>query len=297
MEANNSWSNIVFFKTNCQLKSGNAEKFSIHLKYPRSDFQQKIQLLDSTPPPQKQELISRGAYELFSYEVSPFSAAVEIITRFQVNITEKNYPVSRSPFPVILDRKNFEYYLQPTTLVESDAPEIRELSENLTALSKLIIKAILRVVQWINTYIKYDSKYLGKRQSALEIFHSKCGTCEDINHLFVAICRASNIPARIVMGFSKGVLGWGRHVWSEVFDPQFGWFPVDVLYKPVEIGHIDASHLKRMTALDCSESEFRVEYEYPTNEAIPIFSITHSLFIDRSVISVTVEINPTVKNK
>lgn len=293
----NNWSNIICFKTNCQLKSGNADKIVIHLKYPRSDLQQKVQLIDSTPEPTKQDSVSRGAYELFSYEFESLSEPIEIVTRFQVELSKKKSPVSRAPFPVILERENIDYYLQPTPLVQSDAPEIRELSENLTALSKLLINAILRVVRWMSTYIKYDIEYLGLRQSSLEILNSKCGTCEDINQLFNAICRAANIPARIALGFSKADSGWGRHVWSEIFDPQFGWFPVDILSTPIQIGQLDILHLKRMTSLDCNEPELRVEYEYPTDDPIPIVEIAHALYIDRAVVPVSVEINPTLKSE
>lgn len=283
----------MVFRTDCQLKSGTVDKIIIKLKYPHSDFQQKVLFKDSTPDPSKKEFISRGSHDLYTYELEPTTEEMEIITRFEIQITGKKAPISRSPFPIILEKQNLKYYVQPTPLVESDAIEIQELAENLTALSKFLINSVSRIIRWITKYLRPDESFLEKRQSALGTFHSKKGTCEDINHLFNAICRAVNIPARIAMGVSKSAAGWGRHVWSEVYDPQFGWFPVDVLYRPTQVSHIETSHLKRMTALDCSEPEFRVEYEYDVNDSIPILSVTHSLFIDRSIIPATVEINPT----
>lgn len=288
------WSNIIFFKTGYQVKTGKIDKLIIHIKYPRSDFRQKIQLIDSEPAPIERKFVNRGSYELYTYELDPFQDEMEIITRFSIEITEKRYPISRSPFPTIIDKESLKYYLQPTSLVECNELEIKEIGENLTALSKLLVNAVLRCVRWINAYLSYDPDYLEKRQSALETLQTKRGSCEDINHLFNAICRSINIPARVAMGVSKGASNWERHVWSEVFDPQFGWFPVDVLYKPVQMGQLGVSHIKRMTALDCNEPEFRVEYEYNINDSIPILSVTHKLFIDRSIVPVTVEINPNV---
>ena len=151
-----SWSNTVLFRTDCELKNGTTDRIVIKLKYPRSDFQQKVQLMDSTPDPIKREFISRGSHDLFTYELEPTTEEIKIITRFNIQITGKNYPISRSPFPTIIERENLRYYLQPTPLVESDSIEIRELGENLTAVSKYLINSVLRVICWIDKYIKPD---------------------------------------------------------------------------------------------------------------------------------------------
>jgi len=138
--------------------------------------------------------------------------------------------------------------------------------------------------------VKSDESYLEVRQSALDVLRTKRGSCEDINHLFNAFCRAVKIPARLALGFCKTSSGWGRHVWSEVFDPQFGWYPIDLLYEPVQLGYVDQSHLKILTALDASEPEIRVEYDFPKNAPSPEILIVHSLFIDKSVIPVRIQL-------
>lgn len=286
-----SWKNSIFFKTNYKMIEGTIDTIKLYVKYPCSDFRQKIDLIDTLPEPVKKELISRGSHELYTYEFDSPSENLELITRFNAVITPINYPVSKAPFPVILENDFVNYYLQETPLVQSGDPEIREMSENLTALTKTLTNALLRIVNYFNSYIKKDTACLESRQSAIETLKSKKGSCEDVNHLFNALCRAVNIPSRLAMGFSKGNSGWGRHVWSEVYDPQFGWFPIDLLYEPSQIGYVDASHLKLMTALDSSESEIRVEYDFPANNPSPTLLLNHSLFIDRSVIPYQIEIS------
>jgi len=262
----------------------------LNLKYPRSDFRQKIKLISTNPEPIKRELISRGSYEQFSYKFTNIRGSLEIITIFNAQIIERRFRMSKAMFPIETQNDFLNYYLQPTDFVESNNSEICEISENLTALTKRLSDSIDRLVRYFNSYFKYDLQLVNKRQTALETLHTQGGSCEDINHLFNALCRAIGIPCRLALGFSKGVKGWGRHVWSEIYDPQFGWFPIDLLYNPPQIGYIDSSHLKLLTALDCSESEIRVEYEYPIDSQSPLIIIDHYLFIDKISIPVHIEI-------
>lgn len=130
----------------------------------------------------------------------------------------------------------------------------------------------------------------------MDTLGTKKGSCEDINHLFNAICRAINIPVRLALGVSKVGGNWGRHVWSEIFDPQFGWFPIDLISDPPQIGYADVSHLKILTALDSCEPEIEVDCEYAIKTP-PTILVNHSIFIDRTVIPVRIEIDLENQNK
>ncbi|MFX0132906.1 MAG: transglutaminase family protein [Candidatus Hodarchaeota archaeon] len=290
------WKNNILFNTSCKITEGSVDKLVLHIKYPCSDLRQKIKLFNSSPEPNIRKFISRGSYERYTYEFGTLSEEIEIITTFNAKIVPGNYRISKSPFPVILDNEFLNYYLQPTPLVESNNFEIHELAENLTILSKFLTETVSRIVRYFKTYIKTDTEYLNIRQSAIDTFRIKKGSCEDINHLFNAICRAVNIPVRLVLGFSKMQENWGRHVWSEVYDPQFGWYPIDLLTEPPQVGYVDTSHLKILTALDSSEAEIEVDYEHPISTS-PIITVNHSLFIDQTVIPVHIEINQKKENK
>ena len=54
------------------------------------------------------------------------------------------------------------------------------------------------------------------------------GDCTEYSDLFVALCRARNIPARVISGY---IVGFGenstKHNWAEVYLQQFGWVPFD----------------------------------------------------------------------
>ncbi|MBD3229457.1 MAG: hypothetical protein GF329_14830 [Candidatus Lokiarchaeota archaeon] len=290
-----SWKNIIFFKTKCSLSEDNINQIKLFIKYPRSDFRQKIKLIDSTPSPVNRELISKGSHELFTYNLTSLSEKPEILTRFEIKIFSKIYRISRSPFPYIVEKDFLEYYLKSTPLVEADNEEIQEIAENITALCKKFPEALERIIGYISRNYVSDPEYLEIRQSSTDILDTRKGNCEDINHLFNAICRSINIPSRLVLGFSKSNSEWGRHAWSEIYDPQYGWFPIDLLYKNPQVAALDASHLKLLTALDSSESEIRVEYEYPHDKSYPKIILDHILFIDKSAVPAHIEIKPKLE--
>lgn len=283
--------NNIYFKTSYKIEENSVDRIGIHVKYPNSDFRQKIRLIESNPEPKKREFVSRGSYNLYFYEFGGDVDEAEIVTRFNAELVPKTFPVSNSPFPPINEKDFLEYYLQATPMVQSDDPEIIEMSENLTALTKRLPMAVSRIIRYIKNYIKADLEYMNVRASALDVLKEKKGCCDDINHLFNAFCRAANIPTRIAMGISKSEGDWNRHVWSEIYDPQFGWYPVDILAKSPNLGYVDVSYLKIMTSLDCNEPEIRVDYDYPTGNDAPRIQMKHVLFIDRSAITVQFSIN------
>ncbi len=61
---------------------------------------------------------------------------------------------------------------------------------------------------------------------------NKYGNCSDYHSTFIALCRASRIPARFTIGFplpkdkKEGTVG-GYHCWAEFYVPGTGWVPVD----------------------------------------------------------------------
>ena len=57
---------------------------------------------------------------------------------------------------------------------------------------------------------------------------SRCGDCGQFTALFVAWCRAVDIPARPVIG--TFIDGFKPHVWAEFWLDKVGWVPVDPSY-------------------------------------------------------------------
>lgn len=70
---------------------------------------------------------------------------------------------------------------------------------------------------WIHTNVKYQYNTTNSSTSALDIWHSRIGVCRDFAHLGVALCRAMDIPARMVTGYLYQLKPMDLHAWFEAF--------------------------------------------------------------------------------
>jgi len=71
----------------------------------------------------------------------------------------------------------------------------------------------------------------------------RLGDCSEYSYLFVALCRAAGIPARIQAGFafhSENEVLEDGHMWAEYYLENYGWVPVDVTWRLFDV--IDDRH-------------------------------------------------------
>ncbi len=64
--------------------------------------------------------------------------------------------------------------------------------------------------------------------------------CQLGSSLFIAICRARGIPARLASGYMLYDLAPGYHYWSEIWQDGQGWLPFDLLCWDLSAGGRDA---------------------------------------------------------
>lgn len=91
------------------------------------------------------------------------------------------------------------HYLMPTRYCESDlmGPVAQQLFGN----APPGISRVRTVVKWIHENIAYRPGSTKSTTTAHEVFEQRAGVCRDFAHLGITICRALNIPARIVVGY------------------------------------------------------------------------------------------------
>lgn len=135
-----------------------------------------------------------------------------------------------------------EIYLLPQEGIESDNEEIISKAKELTEEATSDYKKAEAIFEFINLEMQYDDseKYMDmEKMSAVTALHDMRGVCKDFSALFVAMCRAVQIPSRVVTGCSierKDVNASGEaleerkivdHAWAEIYLQDFGWVPVD----------------------------------------------------------------------
>jgi hypothetical protein len=98
------------------------------------------------------------------------------------------------PDPKKLDRK-VRIFLAPNKTIQSSDPKIRSLAKQIGGDEPKAWKKVEAIYDWVRDHVEYKS---GPLKGALAALRDGTGDCEELTSLFIAICRASGVPARMV---------------------------------------------------------------------------------------------------
>lgn len=120
-----------------------------------------------------------------------------MIIRFEIDKRNLLAPLETSQFkiPKTVSSK-LKPFLKPSPQIESRHKQIKAIAESLRDSSLTDWEQVETVYNWVRENIEY--KFDTEIHSCLEALESKHGDCEELSSLFIAICRAMDIPARAV---------------------------------------------------------------------------------------------------
>lgn len=117
-------------------------------------------------------------------------------------------PVQNLPTDVL-------HYLLPSRYSQSDL--LYTLATSITAGAPRTYEQVSLIRSWIHQNIRYESGSSNSSTSAVETAQTGTGVCRDFAHLGIALCRALDIPARMVVGFLHQLQPMDLHAWFEAF--------------------------------------------------------------------------------
>ncbi len=130
-------------------------------------------------------------------------------------------------------RREFSRERQVAPWIEVDDPAIVAQAKRVRRRDGDPASVARRLVQWVADSVRLESTL--SPPSAVAALRSRAGDVEHHATLFVALARASGIPARAVTGLHVSDTTVVSHVWAEVWlaqqwlpvDPSSGQFPAD----------------------------------------------------------------------
>ncbi len=135
----------------------------------------------------------------------------------------------------------YREYTSPEELIECDHSNITSLSRSLTGNIADWHGKVFKIYDFVRGHISYQVQ--DEERGALWALKTGVGDCSEYSYLFVALCRAAGIPARIKAGFAfhrEGETLEDGHMWAEYYTENYGWTPVDVSWKLFDM--IDDKH-------------------------------------------------------
>jgi len=173
-----------------------------------------------------------------------------LVFKFRAKAIErvkKDFPATESEVPV-----EIKEYLKGSEFIPTDG-KVKEVALSIIKDKNGTLEKARAVYDWVVDNTFRDPNINGCGTGDVErILLEKGGKCADISSIFVALARASDVPAREVYGLRLGKkaeedITGGHHCWSEFYLPDYGWVPVDPadVKKAMSTEKLDKNEIKR----------------------------------------------------
>jgi transglutaminase-like putative cysteine protease len=121
-------------------------------------------------------------------------------------------------------------YLRATPLTEID-PALADFAREVRGQADGTLPLLHALLGRVYGDMKFDTDPTRTSTTAAEAFALKRGVCQDLTHIFIAVARHLEIPARYVGGYIHRVDGViqqdAGHAWAEAHVPSVGWIAFD----------------------------------------------------------------------
>ena len=173
-------------------------------------------------------------------------------------------PAYTVPEPGGVFRRRFAAELAPEPLLQSSNFEIMRLAARIRGAETDPRVVAERINRWVHDSVR-KSITVGV-PNALQVLRTRSGDCNEHTQLYLALARASGIPARAAAGLAWVDGKFYYHAWPEVWlgkwtavDPTFGQFPADAAHLRFVIGGLgrQVELLRLIGALDLDVVEAR----------------------------------------
>ncbi len=201
-----------------------------------SESQKNIKLTTINPQPNRLTGNKKKDWQIGYWDFSPSKNSKSFSVRIELMADLYKVDFFLDPDMVPDDYHPYQDILVQYTKTDSLAfitPEIIELAKELTRnVTDPFLKA-RNIYRWILLHLEPQfpilhrgTKYLlanpiNSQQSIYE------GDSAEYSWVFIALCRAANVPARAVTGFLLKPGSELPHTWTEFYLPQWGWLPAD----------------------------------------------------------------------
>jgi transglutaminase-like putative cysteine protease/tetratricopeptide (TPR) repeat protein len=130
----------------------------------------------------------------------------------------------------------FAAYLNPTARINSKDPQVVSLAREITGSDTDGRSVATKIGEWTYRNLKWKKV----ENDTVETVASREADCLEHSELYVALARASGLPARVVTGAALSGGSFGAHAWVEVHLGK--WYEIDPTWGLMD--HVDATHLR-----------------------------------------------------
>lgn len=189
-------------------------------------------ILDITYSTKPRRVFTRNAntYAEFVFSRPPTQFTLKInvkaeLYRYDLYTAKKQYKEQPPP-----KDPNSGLFLQHEHYIQKDHADIHEIAKTIRGQNE--VEIVKKIYDFVTNRLRYAPRT--DELGAVKALAAKQGDCVEYSDLFVALCRAKNIPARVIKGYVTEFDDSPEHAWAEVYLTEFGWVPFDLTYGDVK---------------------------------------------------------------
>jgi transglutaminase-like putative cysteine protease len=207
-------------------------RLKVWLPLPQSDVAQEVEEGQFSTFPLKvkptlgTEKVFGNKFAFFEFD-HPEGGQV-IRHAFKVKVWELNWQID--PGKVVAVKRwptSFDRYLRSDRAVVVDS-RFEKLTRKIVPERKNPADDLGAVMDWLQTYMKYDHSKASLKASSEHALAGKTGHCSDYHGLCAAFGRALGFPTRVTYGVNTFAKNSPSHCKLEAYLPPYGWVSFDV---------------------------------------------------------------------
>jgi hypothetical protein len=222
-----SQSNSIEFDISYKIMApGKTRRIKFIVQLPQTiPGRQTIVNIESTPEPQRTFQKNGNTYAEYSFNNYEKELSIDIVIEAELFKFDLATAI-KNPQNDSLSGSELAEFLKQEEYIEINNPSIQKAARSIGGYTELdIVRNIFNYVLDNLEYVKLSGKGVG---AAASLRYHK-GDCTEYSDLFVALCRAKDIPARAVTGYVIGTNETPlRHNWAEVYLKDYGWIPFEL---------------------------------------------------------------------
>jgi hypothetical protein len=184
---------------------------------------QEITQLEFNPQPTRVFSEAGNKYAQYMVVASQETTRIGILIKgrvFKCDLAAVRAEPTKKPLSEA-DRKRF---LRHERMIEKNDPSVQAIAK--TIQGQTDIEIVENIYKYCIRNLSPDISKI-KGVGAARTARDKTGMCIDYCDLFVALCRAKNIPARVVAGYKVDYAMCPKHAWVETYLSGLAWVPFE----------------------------------------------------------------------
>jgi transglutaminase-like putative cysteine protease len=207
----------MILDASCRLEYRNMEDVpAIFMLRPRSGWAQWIMREQFQIHPQVPVIEFTDVYGNLCQRVVMPTGDFHLEVQYRVLVADEVEMDGEAPImPVQHLPTDLLHFLLPSRYCQSDA--LSALATTIVGDAPQNYQQVAKIHAWIHQNIAYCAGSSDSSTSAVDTASKSQGVCRDFAHLGIALCRAINVPARMVVGFLYQLQPMDLHAWFEAF--------------------------------------------------------------------------------